>query len=57
MVSLTNYYLFAIVADAPTVWKSVPAVETVRVVVCGASSRVVVGLPLCKSIPPASYRE
>ncbi|KAI6013599.1 hypothetical protein BKA83DRAFT_4006153, partial [Pisolithus microcarpus] len=28
-------------------WKSVPAVETVREIVCRASNRVFVGLPLC----------
>ncbi|KAI6115160.1 cytochrome P450 [Pisolithus croceorrhizus] len=30
------------------VWKSVPAVETVREIVCRASNRVFVGLPLCR---------
>ncbi|KAI6016795.1 cytochrome P450, partial [Pisolithus microcarpus] len=29
-------------------WKSVPAVETVREIVCRASNRVFVGLPLCR---------
>ncbi|KIK22831.1 hypothetical protein PISMIDRAFT_101818, partial [Pisolithus microcarpus 441] len=38
-------------ADA---WKSVPAVETVREIVCRASNRVFVGLPRCTLIPPVS---
>ncbi|KAI5993495.1 cytochrome P450 [Pisolithus albus] len=29
-------------------WKSVPAVETIREIVCRASNRVFVGLPLCR---------
>ncbi|KAI6152482.1 cytochrome P450 [Pisolithus tinctorius] len=30
------------------VWKSIPAVETMRKIVCRASNRVFVGLPLCR---------
>ncbi|KAI5983079.1 cytochrome P450 [Pisolithus marmoratus] len=29
-------------------WKSVPAVETMREIICRASNRVIVGLPLCR---------
>ncbi|KAI6013619.1 hypothetical protein BKA83DRAFT_4063047, partial [Pisolithus microcarpus] len=35
-------------------WKSVPAVETVREIVCRASNSVFVDLPLCMLVPPVS---
>ncbi|KAI6016907.1 hypothetical protein BKA83DRAFT_4059448, partial [Pisolithus microcarpus] len=35
-------------------WKSVPAVETIQEIVCRASNRVFVGLPLCTLVPPVS---
>ncbi|KIK15500.1 hypothetical protein PISMIDRAFT_16470 [Pisolithus microcarpus 441] len=46
-VPSTKYHLLRLTLMPPIAWKSVPAVETVREVVCRASNRVFVGLPLC----------
>jgi len=46
---ITTPLLFENIYPVSTEWKSVPAFETMRMVICRIIHRVFVGLPLCMS--------